>query len=195
MKYLTLFLILCAATLFAADSKPKAPEKPKAETFLDPASGGRDYADQGEYRNDWGGAQVIALGNDTFRVVFHHGGLPGAGWDQKIKLRVSAVLHGEGAKFGEKGYRGEIRGGQIKGSNEADEPYHLKKVERKSPTLGAKPPAGAVVLFDGSDLSAAVDAVLEGRPVPERQRPSLGCNIKWRAGKEPEYFTGVAAEE
>lgn len=40
----------------------------------------------------------------------------------------------------------------------------------------------------GADLSAAVDAVLAGRPVAEVQRPSIGCNIKWRAGNEPEYF-------
>jgi len=32
----------------------------------------------------------------------------------------------------------------------------------------------------GADLRAALDAVLEGRPVPEVQRPSLGCSIKWR---------------
>jgi hypothetical protein len=40
----------------------------------------------------------------------------------------------------------------------------------------------------GSDLRAAVDAVLAGRPVPEDQRPSLGCNIKWKPGNEPEWF-------
>jgi peroxiredoxin len=40
----------------------------------------------------------------------------------------------------------------------------------------------------GADLRAAVDAVLAGRPVPEDQRPSLGCNIKWKAGNEPDYF-------
>jgi len=40
----------------------------------------------------------------------------------------------------------------------------------------------------GSDLRAAVDAVLTGRPVPEDQRPSLGCNIKWKPGNEPDYF-------
>ncbi|MBI1248306.1 redoxin domain-containing protein [bacterium] len=40
----------------------------------------------------------------------------------------------------------------------------------------------------GSDLRAAVDAVLAGQPVPEPQMPSIGCNIKWMAGKEPEYF-------
>jgi hypothetical protein len=39
----------------------------------------------------------------------------------------------------------------------------------------------------GTDLRAAVDAVLAGRPVPDDQRPSLGCNIKWKPGNEPEY--------
>jgi peroxiredoxin len=34
----------------------------------------------------------------------------------------------------------------------------------------------------GKDLTAAVDAVLAGRPVPGEQRPSMGCNVKWRAG-------------
>lgn len=40
----------------------------------------------------------------------------------------------------------------------------------------------------GADLRAALDAVLEDRPVPARQRPSMGCNIKWKPGNEPEYF-------
>jgi peroxiredoxin len=39
----------------------------------------------------------------------------------------------------------------------------------------------------GADLRSAVDAVLAGRPVPEDQRPSLGCNIKWKPGNEPDY--------
>ena len=38
-----------------------------------------------------------------------------------------------------------------------------------------------------ADLRAAVDAVLAGRPVDPDQRPSLGCNIKWKPGNEPEY--------
>jgi len=41
---------------------------------------------------------------------------------------------------------------------------------------------------DGKDLRAAADAVLEGKPVPEEQTPSLGCNIKWKPGNEPDYF-------
>lgn len=40
----------------------------------------------------------------------------------------------------------------------------------------------------GADLRAALDAVLQGRPVSPDQRPSLGCNIKWKRGHEPDYF-------
>jgi len=40
----------------------------------------------------------------------------------------------------------------------------------------------------GADVVAAVEAVLEGRDVSEGQRPSMGCNIKWKTGNEPDYF-------
>ncbi len=40
----------------------------------------------------------------------------------------------------------------------------------------------------GEDLRAALDAVLAGKPASEQQKASIGCNIKWRAGSEPEYF-------
>jgi peroxiredoxin len=50
----------------------------------------------------------------------------------------------------------------------------------------SRPQSGIPVT--GKDLRAALDAVLAGRPAPQEQRPSLGCNIKWRPGNEPEYF-------
>jgi peroxiredoxin len=37
----------------------------------------------------------------------------------------------------------------------------------------------------GRDLRAALDAVLAGKPVPTDQKPSIGCNIKWKPGNEP----------
>lgn len=43
----------------------------------------------------------------------------------------------------------------------------------------------------GKDLRAALDALLAGQEQPQPQRPSIGCNIKWKAGKEPEYFNPV----
>ncbi|MGH7545101.1 MAG: thioredoxin family protein, partial [Gemmatimonadota bacterium] len=40
----------------------------------------------------------------------------------------------------------------------------------------------------GKDLRAAIDAALAGKPVPDEQVPSIGCNIKWKTGNEPDYF-------
>jgi len=40
----------------------------------------------------------------------------------------------------------------------------------------------------GKDLRAALDAVLTGKPVLLNQKPSIGCNIKWKPANEPEYF-------
>lgn len=40
----------------------------------------------------------------------------------------------------------------------------------------------------GQDLRAALDAVLAGKPVTSDQKPSIGCNIKWMPGSEPDYF-------
>jgi len=48
---------------------------------------------------------------------------------------------------------------------------------------------GNGVPVSGSDLRAAIDALLAGVPVSAAQTPSIGCNIKWRAGNEPPYFS------
>jgi hypothetical protein len=50
----------------------------------------------------------------------------------------------------------------------------------------SRPNSGVPVT--GEDLRAALDAVLAGQPVSGNQKPSLGCNIKWKPGNEPEYF-------
>jgi len=47
---------------------------------------------------------------------------------------------------------------------------------------------GNGVPVTGADLRAAADAVLAGRPAPAEQRPSIGCNIKWKPGNAPDYF-------
>ena len=50
----------------------------------------------------------------------------------------------------------------------------------------SRPDSGIPVT--GADLRAAVEAVLGGGSPAAEQQPSIGCNIKWRAGNEPEYF-------
>lgn len=56
----------------------------------------------------------------------------------------------------------------------------------------SRPQSG--IPITGADLRAACDAVLNGQAVPEDQKPSIGCNIKWAPGNAPEYFTGQPAE-
>ncbi len=51
---------------------------------------------------------------------------------------------------------------------------------------GSRP--GNDVPIDGRDLRAALDAVLAGEALPGSQLPSMGCNIKWKPGNEPDYF-------
>jgi len=51
---------------------------------------------------------------------------------------------------------------------------------------GSRPGNGVPVT--GTDLRAALDALLAGRAVTSDQKPSMGCNIKWKSGNEPEYF-------
>jgi thiol-disulfide isomerase/thioredoxin len=53
---------------------------------------------------------------------------------------------------------------------------------------GSRP--GSQLPVTGGDLRAAVDALLTGQAVSADQRPSLGCNIKWKKGSEPDYFGG-----
>ena len=47
---------------------------------------------------------------------------------------------------------------------------------------------GNGVPVTGTDLRAALDAVLAGKPVSQNQKASMGCNIKWKAGNAPDYF-------
>lgn len=47
---------------------------------------------------------------------------------------------------------------------------------------------GNGVPVTGKDVRAALDALLAGKPVPPNQKASIGCNIKWKPGNEPDYF-------
>ncbi len=125
------------------------------------------------------GAQVIALDEEgAVQAVVYAGGLPGAGWDEKHKilldgkLAVGAVelrpakgerkyIDRQPEKFsaarqfppaGQRPWTGAIAGGVFTGKTDDGKSFVMKRIERKSPTLGAKPPENAVVLFDGTSL-------------------------------------------
>jgi hypothetical protein len=143
--------------------------------ITDPAKAGPDFAAQGEYVCEFErdgakqklGVQVIAKGKDQFEAVVYPGGLPGDGWNRDEEKRSFQGQTKDGTVVfeGDGGGRGELKDGVIRViGSDGDATLEIKKVERKSPTLGKKPPAGAVVLFDGK----SVDAWRGGKIVDEK---------------------------
>jgi len=157
--------MLLAAVLLLVLVLPATAAKPSGDVFIDPAEAGPDFAVQGEYVGESlhegktckYGAQVIALGDGKFQCVGYAGGLPGAGWDGSEKEQVEGAYVDGTATFSIKNDHIvlEIKDGVMTVTKNGDTKVgELKKIERKSPTLGAKPPAGAVVLFDGTTPDA-----------------------------------------
>ncbi|MGD9722946.1 MAG: DUF1080 domain-containing protein [Pirellulales bacterium] len=118
-----------------------------------------DFKLQGEYQGEVKtaegemrlGAQIVALGEGQFHAVAHLGGLPGDDWDGSSKFEADGELADGVVKFPGEHMRGELKDAVLHLIDADDkEVGQLKRVERASPTLGAKPPAGAVVLFDGA---------------------------------------------
>jgi hypothetical protein len=170
---------LLASIAFAADEKPKEPaaKKPELPTYTTAAEGGQDFIDQGEYKNDWGGAQVIALGNDNFRMVSYRGGLPGEGWDKEYKQEVNGKRDPANKSLitftSTNNYRAELVAGKITITSDAGGPWTMEKVTRHSSTEGAKPPTGAIVLFDGSNTDA-----WKGAHIDDRKLLASGASTK-----------------
>ncbi len=135
---------------------PAAAQDKKAG-ILDAEQAGPDLKVQGEYEGKAGqagmGAQVVALGDGRFDVYLLGGGLPGAGWDQKTRVKVPAQAEGEKVVFSGDAWNGQISGGTLTAKSPDGSTAALRRVERKSPTLGEKPPAGAIALFDGTGAS------------------------------------------
>lgn len=143
-------LAVCTAQFVVAD-----------DISLTPEEAGPEYKVQGEYTGKVKvdgqdvkfGVQVIALGNNEYDAVAYPGGLPGDGWDGATKIRAKGKTENGQTKLtasDNHGY-GLITDGKLELHSESGEKVAtLDKVERKSPTLGAKPAEGAIVLFDGT---------------------------------------------
>jgi hypothetical protein len=162
-KWLGVALSLSLFTGVVSAQKRPA-DKQDEVVFTDPANAGPDFADQGEYvaEGKWG-VQVIAMGDGEFEPVVLKGGLPGAGWDGKSRVELTAKR--EGPKVVIKaadGFEGSFASGAMS-LKTPDGEVNLKKVMRESPRAGAKAPAGATVLFDGTN----VDAWQKGELTPQ----------------------------
>jgi len=70
--------------------------------------------------------------------------------------------------------------------------FYLFDRERKLVYRGqfddSRPKSDPPIPVTGKDLRAAIDALLSGQPIPTDQRASIGCNIKWKPGNEPDYY-------
>lgn len=139
--------------------------------FTDPAAAGPDFVTQGEYTGQGCAAQVIALGDGKFHIVGWVPGLPGAGLEAEKKAELDAQREGNRVVFKSEDWQGEIVDGAINGTNRDGKTFQLRRIERQSPTLGAKPPTGAIVLFDGSSAEHWKD----GKLTPEGW---LQCGVK-----------------
>ncbi len=161
---------LSAALLLglATSASSPAADAPKSVVAItiDEAKKDPDFAIQGEYEGDLGGQdgkqkwglQVIALGEGKFHAVAYSGGLPGAGWDKEKKVEVDGNAKDGVATFSGEHGSAAIKNGVAVVTSPKGEPLgEMKKVERKSPTLGKQPLAGAVVLFDGKSGDAFTD--------------------------------------
>jgi hypothetical protein len=168
-------LALCLALLPAhAEEKqaPKAWTDPKTASSEDP-----DFLIQGEYRDETMGAQVVALSGGKFDVYLLEGGLPGAGWEPG-KTRTKLSGESKDGKFEVRDETGKTMATLAEGAlsfTAADGKTHkLARIERESPTLGAKPAEGAVVLFDGTNADEwengkVVDGLLQATNVTSKR--------------------------
>ena len=177
------------------------PAEAKGPAYTDPVKADADFAYQGEFagtlKDDANeikiGVQVIALGGGKFHGVGYRGGLPGDGWDKEKKVEGDGEIK-DGTlviKGPDGGYAKCTKDAVTLFSGDDKEVGELKRVVRTSPTLGEKPPQGAVVLFDGKNADAFEGGkVEEGLLVPavtsKQKFGSHKLHIEFRLPYQPE---------
>ena len=155
-RFLLLTTLICATacTAWAAHKEVVSLEEAEADP---------DFGVQGEYLGEGVlpdgtegkiGAQVIARGDGKFEIFVRAGGLPGEGWKRgDLRLRAEGQREGDAVVIRGENLEGVIADGKLNlADSRGDKKAQLERVERNSSTLGAKPPKGAVVLFDGSGV-------------------------------------------
>jgi len=193
--------LLAATCLFALLLPVEVAAEKEGPVWTDPATAlaeDPDFSVQGEYGSTEPdaalGAQVVALGKGEFDVYLLEGGLPGIGWTRgRERQVVKAETTSTGVRGKSKGGNVEvfIADGKIKVTREGKQTT-LPRVERSSPTLGAAPPEGAIVLFDGTSAEAwengkVVDGLLAATNCMSKQHfGDHVAHIEFRTPYKPE---------
>lgn len=151
--------LFCCAALFAVIAREEIQSaEPNSVVPLD-----ADYGLQGEYlyetdtsRNGWG-LQVVALGTGRFQAALLSGGLPGYRADGCVRIELVGQKEADGLTLTSADQQTAVRIADgptaiVAGATTGTVP--LRKVNRRSPTLGAPPPPNSIVLFDGHDTQA-----------------------------------------
>ena len=180
----TLLLAGVFSSGIAMDARAQQPSKEPPSPFrkqFDPNALGLEAKLQGEYVGTLSGkpvaAQVVARGDQRFHALLFNGGLPGDGWDNAAYILLeSDPLENQQATF--RSVSADSAATAVLSSEgftvrRGADSARLTRVERKSPTLGLPPPAGAVVLFDGSRGAASLDAFQEDKTIEGTTVPML----------------------
>lgn len=158
------FRFLCAVALSLLSAFVDADEKPKRFVSADPQQVDDDFQFQGEYAGlilpDVGptniyrrvGIQVIAMGDGKFDAVHYDFGLPGADWKSNTtRTQLTGTRSGDVLTLSGEGVEAQIQDRHLLlTSSNGNVLGKFPRIVRESSTLGQRPPANAIVLFDGS---------------------------------------------
>lgn len=177
MKLLLLIFTFLAAAAAHAQSKAQHSAWTDPETALREDA---DFAEQGEYAGDGMGVQLVALGAGKFDAWLLTGGLPGLGWEAgKARTLLKGERKNDVIECADASGKtlASIAKGQLSLTMADGVKHGLTRTQRSSPTQGAKPPEGAVVLFDGTSADAWENGKAENGHLL-----ATGCTSKQRFG-------------
>ena len=168
--------LCCLGCVMSSEAFAQAKKGDKNYAVVELKNVDEDFYYQGEYYGQIGadcnwcgdatvGLQVVARGDGHFIASLYQGGLPGNGWDQSPREELEGSLNGDvltltGSQFTVQ----VLHGGVVDVRDSAGHLLgQLTKYHRQSVTLGAPPPPGATVIFNGS----SVDQLTGGEITPE----------------------------